>query len=234
MSNIDNNKRGRGRPRKIKTHIIIDRPDKNDDSIYKNDVETEDIIIICFPLTDNEEEEEVVVEKIVPVNSDKNIPHTDKNITVLLNEIKKKDAIIKNLKSVKTTNVLEYNITQENNNKIMNNIKCWWCDELFKCPPAHIVNYYVNDIYYVIGNFCSFNCALKHNLKMMKDYKYGSRNALTLNLKHKLTGNDDPVILAKARETLISKGGKLTIEQFRQNFIYVNENLLANVKIIVT
>ena len=87
MSNIDNNKRGRGRPRKVKTHIIIDRPDKNDDPIYKNDVESEDIIIICFPLTDNEEE---VEEKIVPVNYDKNVSNTDKNITVLLNEIKKK------------------------------------------------------------------------------------------------------------------------------------------------
>jgi len=224
------NKRGRGRPRKVKTQIIIDRPLPDENSIYKNDVESEDIIIICFPLTDNEEEETINNNVSKPVKSS----NQDKNITVLLNEIKKKDAIIKNLKSVKKSNMLEYNSVQENTCKIMNNIKCWWCDELFEGTPAHIVNYYVNDVYYVIGNFCSFNCALKHNLKMMKDYKYGSRNALTLNLKHKLTGNDNNIVLAKDREVLISKGGDLTIEQFRNGFTYVDEKLLSNVKMILT
>ena len=45
------------------------------------------------------------------------------------------------------------------------NYSCWWCCHKFQTPPCFIPLDYKNDIFYVYGNFCSFNCALSYNFE---------------------------------------------------------------------
>jgi hypothetical protein len=156
-------------------------------------------------------------------------------IKQLMDEIKLKDKIIANLKN-KQYNVnklvnITYHYVQladETNNIFKpknNNIKCWWCDEYFDNLPAYIVNYLRKETYYVFGNFCSFNCALKYNVKMLNDFKCGTRHALTNNLRIKVTNDDKQIKLAGDRELLKTKGGQYSIEQFRNGFSVVTEGM---------
>ena len=110
------------------------------------------------------------------------------------------------------------------------NIECWWCDEEFDNLPAYIVNYYnqMIDTYYVFGNFCSFNCAAKYNIKNIKDFKCNTRHALIHSLKAKVTHDDSPIKLAPDRELLKSKGGIISIDKFREDFSVITENMRIN------
>ena len=90
-----------------------------------------------------------------------------------------------------------------------------------------------NGVYYVFGNFCSFNCAAKYNVKMLKDYKCGTRHALTQTLKAIVTGDSSPIKLAGDRELLQSKGGKYSVEKFREGFTIMSSKLLLNMPPII-
>jgi hypothetical protein len=109
-----------------------------------------------------------------------------------------------------------------------NQCECWWCDDTFDDIPAYIVNNYRNGIYYVFGNFCSFNCALKYNIKMLKDFKFNTRHALTNSLRIKVTGINTPIKFAGDRELLLSKGGKISIDKFREGFSVISSNYKMN------
>lgn len=107
-------------------------------------------------------------------------------------------------------------------------IECWWCHKQFNNLPAYIVNYYRNAIYYIFGNFCSFNCSLKYNIKLLKDYKCNTRHALTNSLRIKVTGDTKPIKFATDPELLQSMGGPLTIEKFREGFSVVTSDMRMN------
>ncbi len=173
------------------------------------------------------------------------------NVKMLINEIKKRDVIIANLKnktnysanpygsSYKSPNI-NYHCIQMVDTKTgqyyvpqKTDIKCWWCDEQFDNLPVFIVNYYRDNIYYVFGNFCSFNCALKFNVKMLKDYKCSTRHALTLSFRTKVTGLTDPIKMAGDRELLVSKGGTQTIDKFRKGFSMINQSMQISMPPII-
>jgi len=168
-----------------------------------------------------------------------NVNNKQLNVKTLIEEVKKRDAIISHLRSKGGSVLSSYNTTKPNNihyhcvqiahtdtNKIFvpqtTDCECWWCDNDFDNLPAYIVNYYRGGIYYVFGNFCSFNCALKYNIKMLKDFKCDTRRALTLSLRMKTTGETGPIKLAGEREMLKAKGGKMAIEKFREGFSLIS------------
>lgn len=176
----------------------------------------------------------------------------DKQLTVktLIEEIKKRDIIINQLRkkgasvlSSYNTNkptVINYHCVQIANadsgkpfKPIETECRCWWCDDTFSNIPAYIVNYYRNEIYYVFGNFCSFNCALKYNIKMLKDFKCNTRHALTNNLRMKVTGDTGPIRLAGDRELLKSKGGTYSIQKFREGFSIISSDMKISMPPII-
>jgi hypothetical protein len=255
-------KRKRGRPRKnverddVKTEIKRDKKDENivlflalsdedtseseDDNrftVNESDSKKGDII---NPLSDSEYDSE-------SNSSDEvfNANNKQLNVKTLIEEVKKRDAIIAHLR-VKGGSVLSsYNTTKPNNihyhcvqvanadtNKVfvpqLTDCSCWWCDNNFDNLPAYLVNYYRNGIYYVFGNFCSFNCGLKYNVKMLKDFKCDTRRSLTLNLRTKVTGEFGHVKLAGDRESLKSKGGRMTIEKFREGFSLISADMIIS------
>jgi len=191
-------------------NTVIEDEDENNTNIFNNNASMEDYLT----LDDNEDET-------------KNISFYDKS--EFLEELKKKDKIIENLKNkalqnqiFKKTNII-YNCVQlvKDTKKFVpsqTDIKCWWCDEKFNNLPAYIVSNYKDGEYHIFGNFCSFNCSAKYNITMLKDYKWNTRHSLINNLKTKITGDTTPISLAPERELLISKGGNMSIEEFRDGF----------------
>jgi len=179
-----------------------DNEDNNDDDYLDNILEEQEDTLtqITFDINDGLTAEE--------------IPNA-----ITENECEKQETT----KKVFTKKQISYNCIQLNmNNKpyepVNKNIKCWWCDEYFDNLPAYIVSNYKNGEYYIFGNFCSFNCSAKYNVVMLKDHKWNTRHALTTNLKNKIMNNNEPIKLAPDRELLISKGGILSIEEFRHGF----------------
>jgi hypothetical protein len=171
-------------------------------------------------------------------------------VKMLIDEVKKRDHIIANLRNKSGSVLSAYNtnkaahinyhciqVASTDNEKNFipkpTNYKCWWCDESFENLPAYIVNYYRNCTYYVFGNFCSYNCALKYNIKMLKDFKVNTRHALTNSLRIKVTGNSQPIKFAGDREILKSKGGNISIEKFREGFSVMTSNMKMNIPPII-
>ena len=170
--------------------------------------------------------------------------NTNNKIKSLLLELKKKDTYINKLKSQLTElkndvcSDSAIGITKETKTKLLNlkliNIKddkyivcektdiaCWWCTYNFDTMPCFLPDKYVNDVYYVFGCYCSYNCALSYNINM-GDYRISVRTALLRKLYSKIFSLDDKLIeehliMAPPKELLEKFSGEdgLTIEQFR-------------------
>jgi hypothetical protein len=223
-----------------------DNPQNSNDSgednrFTVNDTETKNDVVDSISDSDEDSTES---------NGVFNVNNKQLTVKMLIDEVKKRDAIIANLRSKggsvlstytasKASNINYHCVQMANsdNEKIftpkLTTCKCWWCDESFDDLPAYIVNYYRYNVYYVFGNFCSFNCALKYNIKMLKDYKCSTRHALTNSLRIKVTGDTTPIKFAGDRELLKSKGGKYSIEKFREGFTVISLNFQMNMPPII-
>lgn len=168
------------------------------------------------------------------------------NIEDLLEELKRKDKIIKQLRNdittLKVASPPPVTIGKEIKIKPMNisfinsrngetiqcettDICCWWCTERFDTLPCFIPERYRDGKFYVYGCFCSFNCAKRYNLEL-NDYKVCDRDSLLNKLYMQIFDNITPQInLAGPRESLKKFGGTLNIDEFRQNAVTVNKEV---------
>ncbi len=165
-----------------------------------------------------------------------------------LEENKKKDLIIKNLRENKnnsnifdsdiqkdlSTHVINLNLIDNNTNKPIeqkkNDIHCWWCTYSFENTPCFIPEKYYLDKYYVFGCFCSFNCAASYNLNL-NDYKIMERYALLKKLYN--VNNNDNYKLSPPKEILKKYGGIISIEDYRKNFITCDKEFRLNLPPLV-
>jgi hypothetical protein len=95
------------------------------------------------------------------------------------------------------------------------NIACWWCCHKFENIPCGLPDKYYENIYHVMGYFCSYNCAMSYNNEL-NDYKMWERNSLLKVLCKKIYGDTYELIPAPPRQTLKFFGGTLTINEFRK------------------
>lgn len=96
-------------------------------------------------------------------------------------------------------------------------VRCWWDTFPFDTMPCAIPEYYKNNIFYVTGCFCSFNCAaayIKDRLHSDTDSLYSKLQLLQL-LYKKLYETDNKIELAPPWQILRAYGGYLNIEDFR-------------------
>lgn len=176
----------------------------------------------------------------------------DHDVLLLLKHIRRRDALISRLsqdtdrsrrkkprvgatnplhtiRGLSRNNNIEYHCTlvdvdtETEFTPCQNDLDCWWCDHSFENIPVYLPQMYRDQKFYVFGNFCSYNCALRYNHEM-KDPKVRARSALLLNMKDKNLGPDVKIKPADRRELLQNKGGPHTIEQFRQGFSYYEES----------
>lgn len=118
---------------------------------------------------------------------------------------------------------------------------CWYCCHPFSTAPVGIPEKLINDgtdrwTFQLYGNFCSYNCASRYlnphgdnlddyasiesNFDLIRSDEKSEQMQLLELLCHIETDKDiaDKIKLAPPRLSLKRFGGKLTIEEFRQNF----------------
>ena len=98
-------------------------------------------------------------------------------------------------------------------------ICCWHCCNKFENMPVGIPLAYENEIFYVKGVFCSFNCALTYNYNSKENENVIQERESLVHLMYKKIHNVKEIELPHApeRETLQMFGGTLSIEEFRSN-----------------
>lgn len=115
-------------------------------------------------------------------------------------------------------------------------IKCWWCCHNFDNTPVGIPIKIYDNIFYLKGCFCSFNCCLSYVNDNKTLYKYDNIYPNIKSLRAKLTNKrlNDPLTPAPPRECLDIFGGELSIEEFRSiNDDYIFKRVNYPMKIIV-
>lgn len=233
----------RGRPKKSEI-------EQKNNTIFSDNEDEE--IILQFPLTDNNDDESSEKNAFtMRDDSDSDNDDTSENLQItqssensdnvsttkqLLNEMKKKDALIKKLKDslsqYKKTPTLNTEVSGNSSVKLLNmklinihnnkpvviektHISCWWCAHEFSTMPCFIPDRICDDTYYVFGCFCSYSCALAYNLEL-NDSRTSIRTSLIKQICKMIFGNSSVGVAGK-KELLTKFGGNQSIEQFRKN-----------------
>ena len=160
------------------------------------------------------------------------------------NKIKKKRGrkpnITKNTKNIKNIEIEEcFVIKIENEDKIEesfdinsfdvneikneqnikgNNIsqKCWNCCHDFIDIKYGLPIKYINNIFYIYGDFCSFECSLRYGYEYLNNKNIYDLYS-NVNLYKKKLFNDDRIIkMAPSKLYLEIFGGNLTIDEYRK------------------
>jgi hypothetical protein len=114
---------------------------------------------------------------------------------------------------------------------------CFYCTEQFQTMPIGIPIRYIRGKYYCRDNFCSFNCAAayifsgfdtRYHFKKWEYYSLLCLLAKEINEKINIeNGNDNNKIiyvkLAENRNLLKKFGGPITIEEFRNQFYFLDK-----------
>ena len=210
---ISSNKmRKRGRPRKTKSQQKATQ--EREDIKSAND----DDIIVCFPITSQD---------LV----DAKLRREDLNISSQLSDIKQpSDEDDNDVEDTKTHDV----ISDRRGLKIcpikfpVDNINddgtivpsyteraCLWDTCKIRGIPCFLPDSFYDDNFYVVGMFCSLNCAVAYNIQL-NDYKVNERYSLLKVLYGKTHENIEP---APSYQVLMKFGGMLSIKEYRQKLI---------------
>jgi hypothetical protein len=170
-------------------------------------------------------------------NSDESSSESTNNKKKFTDEIREKDKIIKKLKDdinqllIKqgkrnTTKQTRFKVIDlklfsiKDNKQILNDttdIACWHCCHQFDNTPWFLPEKYQDNKYFVLGCFCSPNCALAYNI-LLNDSKTNERNSLLKNLYILITGSCSDITVAPSKECLELFGGYVSIEKYRESF----------------
>lgn len=97
---------------------------------------------------------------------------------------------------------------------------CWHCCHKFETMPCGIPLSYNDNIFYVKGIFCSFNCALRNNYNSKENENIIQERESLLYLMYKKINEikeEFYIPYAPEKEVLKIFGGLLTIDEFREN-----------------
>jgi len=106
-------------------------------------------------------------------------------------------------------------------------IDCLWCCHSFKNIPIGLPRKYLNGIFYVTGNYCSFNCCASYifNSLFVLSKKWEMFSLLNLMKKNLLNIEryENKIKLAPPRESLKKFGGFYNILAFRKASVLENK-----------
>lgn len=114
--------------------------------------------------------------------------------------------------------ILPVDLDYENVKQILTvktNIACWWCCHQFDTYPVCCPVKYnqKEDLFSVVGCFCSFNCAKAYSNK-----EYNSKYSMISFLYKKIQSEFKNIKEAPTKTVLKMFGGPLTIEEYRDTF----------------
>jgi hypothetical protein len=206
-------KKKRGRKPKNKIPDAI----SNNSAVHDTKSEDENIIL-HLPITIND------INNVPNIKSFFIKPTTDSNdkIKKSTTESPQEEYTIQDTKK----NYININKILIHNINIISTTKCWWCHYSFTTPSIQLPDEYHNNTFFCVGNFCSFNCAKSYNLNI-NDSLIWKRCSL-LNLLYFQTYNKYVDIIPAASWLILTDyGGNLSIEEFRNNFIFNTKEYLV-------
>lgn len=148
-----------------------------------------------------------------------------------LDKINGGETIVKEKSGVKIHNPDLKFISQTTGKKISlkkTNVKCFWDTNTFDSDPFPLVESFHEGTYYVLGTlFCSIQCALAHNLYILRDSKIHQRKSLTIKLYKEMygIGPSEYINIKEAGpiEILEDYGGEYSIDTYRKKFLLNRE-----------
>jgi hypothetical protein len=226
MTEYIKKKRGRKPKNKLPNNIVS--------NVVTNDNKSEDEnIILHLPITINDINnipniKSYFIKPQENINNNINVKNTINNFT----EINVKNTT-SDTNNEKQSDIKDLNKNYLNINKILihtikitQDTKCWWCHYSFITPSIQLPEDYYNNTFFCIGHFCSFNCAKSYNLNI-NDSLIWKRCSL-LNLLYFQTYNKYiDINPAPSWLILTDYGGNITIEEFRNNFIFNTKEYLV-------
>lgn len=125
-----------------------------------------------------------------------------------------------------------------------NNICCRWCLHDFESIPIGLPETYNSECetYHVINCYCSFNCALAHNLTMT-DYNMLHRVSLLYHMRNAIMSNIhedfderllDPIIPAPPQDMLDIFSGPLSVDDFRKTSLVLKKQYIQHMPNVVS
>jgi hypothetical protein len=254
-------KKKRGRPpisktvNKVKV-ILDDKHDKEDEELVLHLPTFEDDTTEKkngFTVADTEVSEKngcKFTEAVTSSSSTEESNDYGNDVSKLISEIDKREAIIKtlkdnlkNFKNISQDNMLT--VTKENKKQLLNlglisyngnklsvaecsKYACWWCTYNFDTYPLFLPEKFQNNKYYVFGNYCSFACVFAYN-DSMDDYRRNIRNALIKKLYSDMFHTECNIKPAGPREVLEKFGGPLTIDKYRDTKLLCTKTIKINI-----
>ena len=150
---------------------------KNENKEYQSQKKTD---ILSFIKTD--EKNNIKVKEIDDTSSMDTYLDTDIYVQNSMSPYSNEKLIMR-----KNLNKIQYEFIDSNSKgewPKSTNIYCMWCCHPFDGPPCAIPVKYIDNIFYVGGCFCSFNCAASYNFQDSKSNEVWERYSL-LNLLYK-------------------------------------------------
>lgn len=183
--------------------------------------EHQECLIVNIPYTDD-----IMCDTLVSPESNIDLSQENKDLKNQVQNLRDQIKLLENRVPSSQVNKVHQTFTCELPTKRidqLNNhekINCWWCCNVFETIPIQLPHAYIEGCFHVTGNFCSFNCCLSYNYSL-RDLQHVNRTSL-INLMYKvICGSDRRLIPAPPKELLVSFGGFLTIDQFRQDSISI-------------
>ena len=88
---------------------------------------------------------------------------------------------------------------------------------------------FIDNIFYILGNFCSFECSAKYCFDNYYNDKYEIYSLLNLYYNKLYDTKNKKVNIAKNKTLLLKFGGDLTYEEYSKDFNKLDEMKLINV-----
>jgi hypothetical protein len=224
MSEYVKKKRGRKPKNKINENPLLTQT---------NDIKSEDEnIILHLPITMNDINNVPNIKSFF-IKSNNDVIHSENKQYHTISDTHQEQHYYKDTDTNDSKELIDSKKNFININKILiHNInitadtKCWWCHYNFSTPSIQLPDEYHNNIFFCTGHFCSFNCAKSYNLNI-NDSLIWKRCSL-LNLLYFQTYNQYiDIIPAASWLILVDYGGNLSIEEFRNNFIFNTKEYLV-------
>ena len=152
-----------------------------------------------------------------------NITKNTKNITDIVVEECYIIKINNEKKNMDNFDINSFDINELNNDIIKSNIKsstkCWNCCHDFIDIKVGLPLKYINNTFYIYGDFCSSECSLRYGYEYLNNKNIYDLYSNVHLYKKKSFKNNDIIKMAPSKLYLSIFGGDLSIEEYRESFI---------------
>jgi hypothetical protein len=184
-------------------------------------------------IRDNENEDDIILQ--IPISQTKinTIINTDKNDNKIIEPTPYENIcyFTNDAENISCDNEYYHNNNNTNNYNNKNNSCCFWCchsilGHVYGMPYNYDT---INDTFYIIGSFCSLQCANAYNFSV----NCGSDKVWEINswiqMIARRYGYNIIIRPAPSKYLLKMFGGNMTIEDFREAHINTDKTYIINI-----